>query len=170
EATSLQKADKSFRIGGGKDPVAPYLDIDRIIEVAAKNNVDAIHPGHGFLAKRPEFAEKVVAAGMTYIGPKASVIQQMRYNLNARQCATKAKLKVIPGSDASLTSPEEAVKFAMEFGTPVILKPAHGSGKQAMHYVHDIQQIPEAFLLMSSTAKDLFGDGSLIVEKFIDQP
>ncbi|PIO54989.1 Carbamoyl-phosphate synthase L chain, ATP binding domain protein, partial [Teladorsagia circumcincta] len=78
--------------------------------------------------------------------------------------------KVIPGSDAFLTSPEEAVKFAMEFGTPVILKPAHGSGKQAMHYVHDIQQIPEAFLLMSSTAKDLFGDGSLIVEKFIDQP
>ncbi|PIO57036.1 Carbamoyl-phosphate synthase L chain protein, partial [Teladorsagia circumcincta] len=57
------------------------------------NNVDAIHPGHGFLAKRPEFAEKVVAAGMAYIGPKASVIQQMRYNLNARQCATKAKLK-----------------------------------------------------------------------------
>ncbi|KAK6029210.1 Carbamoyl-phosphate synthase L chain protein, partial [Ostertagia ostertagi] len=89
----LRRADKSFRIGGGKDPVAPYLDIDRIIEVAAKNNVDAIHPGYGFLAKRPEFAEQVVAAGMTYIGPKAFVIKQMRDNLKARQCATQAKLK-----------------------------------------------------------------------------
>ncbi|KAK6017425.1 hypothetical protein OSTOST_17056, partial [Ostertagia ostertagi] len=79
-------------------------------------------------------------------------------------------LKVIPGSNTSLTSPEEAVKMVKEFGTPVILKPAHGTGKQAMQYVHDIQQIPEAFLLMSNTAKKLFGDGSIIVRNLSISP
>ncbi|KAK6059810.1 Carbamoyl-phosphate synthase L chain protein [Cooperia oncophora] len=91
----FQRADMAFRIGGGKDPVAPYYDTERIIEIAMKNNVDAIHPGHGFLAKSPRFAQQVVSAGMKYIGPTAGVIAQMRDNLQARQCAIKAKLKVL---------------------------------------------------------------------------
>ncbi|KAK6059809.1 acetyl-CoA carboxylase biotin carboxylase subunit domain protein [Cooperia oncophora] len=160
----------AFRIGGGKDPVAPYYDTERIIEIAMKNNVDAIHPGHGFLAKSPRFAQQVVSAGMKYIGPTAGVIAQMRDNLQARQCAIKAKLKVIPGSPSSITNPEEAVKVAQQFGTPIILKPAHGSGGQTIRYVHNIQQIAEAFESMSNTAKNLFGDGSVMVEKYIDQP
>ncbi|KAK5980289.1 Acetyl-CoA carboxylase biotin carboxylase subunit [Trichostrongylus colubriformis] len=164
------RADKSFRIGNGKDPVAPYTDIERIIEVAVKNNVDAIHPGHDFLAKRPEFAERVLSEGISYIGPTPSVIEQMRDNFKARLCAIETNLQVIPGSSIPLTSPEEAVKIVKEFGTPILLKPAHGSGGQAMQYVHNPRQIAEAFELMSNKARKLFGDGSLIIEKFIDQP
>ncbi|WKY10140.1 hypothetical protein Q1695_002468 [Nippostrongylus brasiliensis] len=164
------QADKSFLIGAGRKPAEAYNDVDSIIEVAKKNGIDAIHPGHGALARRPEFAERVIASGISFIGPPLKVVRQMSDRLSSQQCAQAANVKVIPGTPKPITTPEEAVKVFKELNCPIILKPVRGNAKEGFVYVDDLSRVAEAFEIASTQARKLFGDGSMVIEKFLDHP
>ncbi|KAK6759152.1 hypothetical protein RB195_016394 [Necator americanus] len=165
-----QMADKSFLVGRGLDPVSAYQDLDEIINLAKENDVDAIHPGNCNLAKRSDFAQQVIDAGMSFIGPPPPVVACVADKLMARQCASGAELKVVPGTTAPITTPEEAVKFFKQLNTPIILKPACGFGGIGMTPVESLARVAEAFEYASKEAHVRFGDGSLIAEKLIESP
>lgn len=113
-----QKADESYLIGKGLAPVAAYLNIPEIINIAKENDVDAIHPGYGFLSERSDFAQACLDAGINFIGPSPKVVQQMGDKIEARQAAIQAGVKVVPGTDMPLKSSEEAVEFCKKHGFP----------------------------------------------------
>ena len=116
------KADEAYLVGKGLPPVAAYLDIPSIIRIAQEHDVDAIHPGYGFLSERSDFADACVKAGIRFIGPKASVMAKMGDKVAARKSAIAAGLPVIPGTDDAVTTGEEAAEFVAQHGCPVILK------------------------------------------------
>ncbi|EYC09918.1 hypothetical protein Y032_0058g2890 [Ancylostoma ceylanicum] len=165
-----QMADKSFLVGRNLDPIGAYFDMEEIINIALENGVDAIHPGYGVLASRSDFAQRVIDAGMTFIGPTPTAIAWMADKLVARQCACGVNVKVIPGTGAPITTPQEAVSFFKKHNTPIILKPAYGQGGLGMRRVDSLARVAEAFELASQEAQVLFGDGSLLAEKLIEHP
>ncbi|KAK6753383.1 hypothetical protein RB195_012772 [Necator americanus] len=164
------KADEAYMVGKGLPPVAAYLAIDQIIDTALKHNVDAIHPGYGFLSERSDFARACDEAGITFIGPSADVMARMGDKVAARQAAIEAGVQVVPGTDAPITKVEEALAFATQYGTPIILKAAYGGGGRGMRRVDRIEDLQENFKRAFSEAQAAFGDGSLFVEKFIERP
>lgn len=113
-----QKADEAYLVGKGKDPVAAYLDIPDIINIAKANHIDAIHPGYGFLSERSDFSAACAEAGIQFIGPQANVMARMGDKVAARKSAIAAGLPVIPGTDSALSSPKAAYQFCKEHGTP----------------------------------------------------
>ena len=116
------KADEAYLVGKGKAPVAAYLDVPGIVRLAQENDVDAIHPGYGFLSERSDFADACVKAGIRFIGPRASVMAKMGDKVAARQSAIEAGLPVIPGTDGAVENAEEALEFVTQHGLPVIFK------------------------------------------------
>ena len=116
------KADEAYLVGKGKAPVAAYLDIPGIVSLAQQNDIDAIHPGYGFLSERSDFAEACVKAGIRFIGPRASVMAKMGDKVAARKSAIEAGLPVIPGTDDAVLNAEEALEFVTKHGVPVIFK------------------------------------------------
>ncbi|WKY11881.1 hypothetical protein Q1695_003447 [Nippostrongylus brasiliensis] len=154
------KADEAYLVGKGLPPVAAYLTIDQIIDTALQHNVDAIHPGYGFLSERADFARACEHAGITFIGPSPDVMARMGDKVAARQAAIEAGVQVVPGTPGPITSAEEAIEFAKQYGTPIILKAAHGGGGRGMRRVDNIEELTQA----------AFGDGSLFVEKFVERP
>lgn len=165
-----QKADESYLIGKGLAPVAAYLNIPEIINIAKENDVDAIHPGYGFLSERSDFAQACLDAGINFIGPSPKVVQQMGDKIEARQAAIQAGVKVVPGTDMPLKSSEEAVEFCKKHGFPVIFKAAYGGGGRGMRVVRSMDEVKENFDRAYSEALSAFGDGSLFLEKFIEKP
>uniref|UniRef100_A0A2P2HWL7 Pyruvate carboxylase n=1 Tax=Hirondellea gigas TaxID=1518452 RepID=A0A2P2HWL7_9CRUS len=165
-----QKADGSFLIGKGLPPVQAYLDIPEIIRVAKENDVDAIHPGYGFLSERADFAEAVIANGIRFVGPSPEVVRRMGDKVAARQAAIEAGLTVVPGTDKPITNPDEALEFCAKYGLPVMLKAAFGGGGRGLRVVRDLNEVKENFKRASSEAKASFGDGSMFIEKFIEKP
>lgn len=165
-----QKADESYLIGKGLAPVAAYLNIPEIIHIAKENDVDAIHPGYGFLSERSDFAQACLDAGINFIGPSPKVVQQMGDKIEARQAAIQAGVKVVPGTDVPVKSSEEAVEFCKKHGFPVIFKAAYGGGGRGMRVVRSIDEVKENFDRAYSEALSAFGDGSLFLEKFIEKP
>jgi pyruvate carboxylase len=120
------KADESYLIGENISPLAAYLDIDRIISLAQKKKVDAIHPGYGFLSENPQLARACEKAGVIFIGPPAAVLEKVGDKISAKKVAASCGVPVIPGSKAALASAAEAAELAEEYGYPVILKAAAG--------------------------------------------
>ncbi|VDM62400.1 unnamed protein product [Angiostrongylus costaricensis] len=161
------KADEAYLVGKGLPPVAAYLAIDQIIDTALKHNIDAIHPGYGFLSERSDFAQACIDAGITFIGPSPEVMARMGDKVAARQAAIEAGVQVVPGTATPITSAEEAIEFAKQYGTPIILKAAYGGGGRGMRRVDNVA---EAFRRAFSEAQAAFGDGSLFVEKFVERP
>uniref|UniRef100_A0AAF5CQG3 Pyruvate carboxylase n=1 Tax=Strongyloides stercoralis TaxID=6248 RepID=A0AAF5CQG3_STRER len=164
------KADESYIVGQGLPPVAAYLNIDNIIEVALKNNVDAIHPGYGFLSERPDFAQKCKEANIVFIGPSSDILLKMSDKTAARQTAIEANIPVIPGSNGPVLTVEEVKEFGAKYGFPIIVKAAFGGGGRGMRKINNEKEIDEAFRRAYSEAKSAFGDGSLFVEKFVERP
>ncbi|KAG5260863.1 hypothetical protein AALO_G00297410 [Alosa alosa] len=119
-----QKADESYLIGKGLPPVAAYLHIPDIIKVAKENNIDAIHPGYGFLSERADFAQACADAGVRFIGPSPEVVRQMGDKVEARALAIQAGVPVVPGTNAPISSLKEAEEFAKTYGFPIIFKAA----------------------------------------------
>ncbi|KAK5979127.1 Pyruvate mitochondrial [Trichostrongylus colubriformis] len=158
------KADEGYLVGKGLPPVAAYLTIDQIIDTALQHKVDAIHPGYGFLSERSDFARACNHAGITFIGPSADVMARMGDKVAARQAAIEAGVQVVPGTPGPITSAEEAIEFAKQYGTPIILKAAYGGGGRGM------RRVGESFRRAFSEAQAAFGDGSLFVEKFVERP
>ncbi|XP_041926569.1 pyruvate carboxylase, mitochondrial [Alosa sapidissima] len=165
-----QKADESYLIGKGLPPVAAYLHIPDIIKVAKENNIDAIHPGYGFLSERADFAQACADAGVRFIGPSPEVVRQMGDKVEARALAIQAGVPVVPGTNAPISSLKEAEEFAKTYGFPIIFKAAYGGGGRGMRVVKEYEELEENYNRAFSEALAAFGNGSLFVEKFIEKP
>lgn len=165
-----QKADEAYLIGKGLAPVEAYLNIPEIIRIAQENNVDAIHPGYGFLSERSDFAQAVIDAGIRFIGPTPEVMAKMGDKIAARQSAISANVRVVPGTDHPIDTTEEAMAFCKEHGLPVIFKAAYGGGGRGMRVVRDMSEVEENFQRATSEAKAAFGNGAMFIERFIVRP
>lgn len=164
------KADESYLIGRGLAPVAAYLNIPEIVRIALENEVDAIHPGYGFLSERADFAQACIDAGVQFIGPSPQVMQSMGDKVAARRMAKEAGVRTVPGTDMPIQTVEEAAAFADEFGYPIIFKAAYGGGGRGMRVVKDKKDLVESFQRAHSEALSAFGNGALFVEKCIERP
>uniref|UniRef100_A0A8C5CWX1 Pyruvate carboxylase n=1 Tax=Gadus morhua TaxID=8049 RepID=A0A8C5CWX1_GADMO len=165
-----QKADEAYLIGKGLPPVAAYLDIADIIKVAKENNVDAIHPGYGFLSERSDFAQACADAGVMFVGPSPDTVRMMGDKVEARSLAIRAGVPVVPGTDAPLTCMQDAKAFAQTYGFPIIFKAAYGGGGRGMRVVREYEELEENYQRAYSEALAAFGNGALFVEKFIEKP
>jgi pyruvate carboxylase len=166
-------ADRSYLLEKKSEtstPISTYLDIHQIIEVAKKANVDAIHPGYGFLSESPEFANACAKAGITFVGPTVENLITFADKTSARAAAIAAGVPVVPGSDGALKTADEVVTFIEEIGLPVILKAAMGGGGKGMRVVRHMDEVVPFFEAASSEALAAFGDGSVFVERFVDRP
>ncbi|XP_033839107.1 pyruvate carboxylase, mitochondrial-like [Periophthalmus magnuspinnatus] len=165
-----QKADEAYLIGKGLAPVAAYLDIPDIIKVAKDNNVDAIHPGYGFLSERSDFAQACADAGVMFVGPTPDTVRKMGDKVEARSLAISAGVPVVPGTDSPISSLREAQTFAQTYGFPIIFKAAYGGGGRGMRVVREIEELEENYQRAYSEALAAFGNGALFIEKFIEKP
>ena len=165
-------ADQSFMLDKASEasPISAYLDINQIVQIAKENDVEAIHPGYGFLSESPEFAQACADAGISFVGPTVDNLNTFSDKTSARNAAIAAGVPVVPGSDGPLTSADEAEKFVDEIGLPVIIKAAMGGGGKGMRVVHKREDLIPLFESASSEAKAAFGDGSVFIERFVDQP
>uniref|UniRef100_A0A1B0CVI4 Pyruvate carboxylase n=2 Tax=Lutzomyia longipalpis TaxID=7200 RepID=A0A1B0CVI4_LUTLO len=161
-----QKADESYLVGKNLPPVEAYLNIPEIIRVCKENDVDAVHPGYGFLSERSDFAQAVIDAGLRFIGPSPKVVQQM----GDKEAAIEAGVPIVPGTDGPVTTKEEALDFCKRYGLPVIFKAAYGGGGRGMRVVKQMDEVEEMFMRASSEAKAAFGNGAMFIEKFIERP
>ncbi|KAG8297973.1 hypothetical protein J6590_025190 [Homalodisca vitripennis] len=165
-----QKADESYLVGKGLPPVQAYLNIPEIIRVAKENDVDAIHPGYGFLSERSDFAQAVIDAGIRFIGPSPFVVQQMGDKVAARVAAIEAGVPIVPGTDGPVTTTDEAMEFCLKHGLPVIFKAAYGGGGRGMRVVRKMEEVKENFERATSEAAAAFGNGAMFIERFIERP
>eukprot|EP00798_Chlamydomonas_sp_ICE-L_P008825 gene8825-67_t len=165
------KADEAYCVGDDSmAPVACYLDMDAIIKAAKDAGVDAIHPGYGFLSERADFAQKCADAGITFIGPNPETIQALGDKTAARRAAIECGVSVVPGTDQTVATAEEAMQLSREFGYPVMLKAAMGGGGRGMRIVRKDDEVKDAFTRASNEAVAAFGDGRMFVEKYVEEP
>ncbi len=168
-APYLRLADEAICIGPA-DCDQSYLNIPRIISAAEITNVDAIHPGYGFLAENIDFAEICRDCGIGFIGPSVEAMRLLGDKVEARKLAQKAKVPIVPGSEGVLANEAEAMKLANQIGYPVIIKAVAGGGGRGMRVVHNDISLRAAFNAAKSEAEAAFGDGSVYLEKFIVEP
>ena len=165
----VRYADEALCIGPPRSTES-YLNVSRMISAAEITDVDAIHPGYGFLAEDASFAEVCEVSGITFIGPKADQIRLMGDKARARRAVKEAGLPVLPGSDEPLESVEEAHRWANEIGFPVMIKAAAGGGGRGMRVVHNARQLPELFHQAQHEAAVSFHSSEVYLEKFIERP
>ena len=166
DAPYLQLADEAICIGPA-EAAESYLNIPRIMSAAEIADVEAIHPGYGFLAENINFAQICQDCGITFIGPPVEAMQLLGDKVQARKLARKAKVRVVPGSEGTIENESEALKLAGKMGYPVIIKAAAGGGGRGMRIVHNDISLRSAFDTARAEAKAAFGDGSVYLEKFI---
>lgn len=147
-----------------------YLNIPRLVAAAEVTNADAIHPGYGFLAENASFAEICSSSGVTFIGPDANAITKMGDKALAKETMRKAGVPVIPGSDGIVSDLKEAKKTALEVGYPVMIKASAGGGGRGMRIVREESEIENAFKTASHEAETAFGNASLYIEKYLEEP
>ncbi|KPN13602.1 pyruvate carboxylase [Bacillus australimaris] len=164
------KADEAYLVGEGKKPIDAYLDIEGIIEIAKRNDVDAIHPGYGFLSENIHFARRCEEEGIQFIGPTSQHLDMFGDKVKARDEAKKAGIPVIPGSDGPVDSVREVEKFGEEYGYPFIIKASLGGGGRGMRIVRSKEELKEAYDRAKSEAKAAFGNDEVYVEKLIENP
>src|SRR5580693_7240589 len=161
------KADEAYQVGVGKGPVEAYLDIAGLVALAKEKDVDAIHPGYGFLSENPQFARACQKAGITFIGPTPELLELLGDKTAARRLADSAGVPVLPGTEESITSPAEARKFAASIGYPVIVKAAMGGGGRGMRVVRSEAELDQRLEEAQGEAKSAFGDASVFLEKYL---
>ncbi len=149
------------------DPLASYLDIEAIVEAAKEVGADAVHPGYGFLAENPIFAQRLEEEGITFIGPSPGVLRLLGDKIAARDAMTKAGIPVARGSDGPISNPQEAAEQAEDIGYPVIIKAAAGGGGIGMQVVESAEDFDKALRLCQGRALSAFGDDRVFLEKFI---
>jgi pyruvate carboxylase len=161
------KADEAYQVGAGKGPVEAYLDIPGIIALAKEHQVDAIHPGYGFLAENPALARACAKAGLAFVGPTPELLELLGDKTAARRLAAAAGVSVLPGTENPVTSAAEAHRIAGEIGFPVIVKAAMGGGGRGMRVVQDAAQLEARLEEAQGEAKSAFGDASVFLEKYL---
>ncbi|MDD5944975.1 MAG: pyruvate carboxylase [Clostridia bacterium] len=164
------KADESYKLNPNKGPVDAYLDINEIIKIAKERNVDAIHPGYGFLSENPEFVEACEKNGITFIGPTVQTMNAMGDKISSKQIAIKCGVPIIPGVDHALKSLDEVTKIAEKIGYPVMLKASNGGGGRGMRIVNGPEDMPKEFEEAKNEAKKAFGDDKIFIEKYLKSP
>ncbi|WP_232698165.1 pyruvate carboxylase [Brevibacillus daliensis] len=164
------KADESYLIGEGKGPIEAYLDVEGIIEIAKRHNIDAIHPGYGFLAENTEFATRCAEEGIIFIGPSSELIQKFGDKVEARKLAISAGIPVIPGTEHPIDSLDEAMQFARVNGYPIIIKGVSGGGGRGMRIVRGPEELQEALDRARSEAKSSFGNAEVYLERYLEEP
>ena len=158
-------ADEAYPLNS--NPKTAYLDVKEILRIAERAQVDAIHPGYGFLSQNPKFAELVEKEGFTFIGPRAENIKLAGDKVFARKVAEKAGLKIIPGSHGALRSLKAAIKVSEKVGYPVIIKAALGGGGLGMRIVWNDEELTRVFNIAREEAKRGFGVGKIYIEKYL---
>ena len=168
-ALHVRKSDEAYCIGPAPARES-YLNIPKLLEVAARAGADAIHPGYGFLAENAAFARACRAAGVKFIGPTAESMEAMGSKTHARQMMQEAGVPMVPGTAQALGSPAEAREVAGRLGYPVMLKAAAGGGGKGMRVVAAAAEMESSFTQAQSEAERAFGDGTVYLEKFLTKP
>ena len=169
DAMHVRMADEAFALGG-TTPGDSYLRIDKIIKAAADSGADAIHPGYGFLSENADFAQAVLDAGLTWIGPTPQAIRDLGDKVAARHIATRAGAPLVPGTQDPVADADEIIAFAKEHGLPVAIKAAFGGGGRGLKVARTIEEIPELFDSAVREAVSAFGRGECFVERYLDKP
>jgi len=169
DALHVRVADEAFALGGNT-PGDSYLVIDKILDAAKQSGADAIHPGYGFLSENADFAQAVIDAGLTWIGPSPDAIIALGDKVQARHIATKAGAPLVPGTKDPVGGADEVVAFAEEHGLPVAIKAAFGGGGRGLKVARTMEEIPELFDSAVREAVSAFGRGECFVERFLDKP
>ena len=169
ESLHVQLADEAICIGPGPSGES-YLKADRILSAAEIADVDAIHPGYGFLSENADFAEQCESCNIKFIGPKSVCIRKMGDKSVAKETVAKAGVPVVPGSDGPIESETEAIKIVKKIGYPVIIKAVAGGGGRGMRIAHNDVSFAKEFYAARGEAEKIFGNGAVYVEKLIQNP
>jgi acetyl-CoA/propionyl-CoA carboxylase biotin carboxyl carrier protein len=169
DAMHVGAASEAFSLDGNS-PADTYLNIGKLLEVAARSGADAVHPGYGFLSENADFAQAVLDAGLAWIGPTPEAIRQLGNKITAREIAVRAGAPLVPGSDGPVDSAAEARAFAEEHGLPIAIKAAFGGGGRGLKVVRNMDEIEEAFDSAVREAVAAFGRGECFVERYLDRP
>ncbi|MEK4079193.1 pyruvate carboxylase [Solibacillus sp. FSL K6-1781] len=164
------KADEAYIVGVGKKPIDAYLDIEGIIKIAKEANVDAIHPGYGFLSENVDFARRCEEEGIQFIGPTSKHLDMFGDKVKAREQAVSAQIPVIPGTDGPVANLQEVEQFSDSYGFPIMIKAALGGGGRGMRLVNSKEELQSAYERAKSEAKAAFGSDEVYVEKAIIKP
>lgn len=164
------KADESYQIGEDNEPLKPYLNIDAIIKTAIDSGADAIHPGYGFLSENADFAQACEDNGIIFVGPKVSVLKSLGDKITAKKVAVANNIPIIRSNDKSLTSVDVAITEAKKIGYPIMLKAASGGGGRGMRVIRREEELKGAFNESKREALNAFGDDTVFLEKFVENP
>ena len=170
DATSLyvKKADESYMVGPG--PIQGYLNIHRLVDLATKVGVDAIHPGYGFLSENPRFPQLCEKKGITFIGPSSQTITDMGDKIMARNMMKKAEVPILPGTEESIKDVDEAIAFAKEIGYPIMVKASGGGGGRGLRVARTEKELIDAITTARKEAGAAFGVSEVFLEKYLDRP
>ena len=169
DAMHAQMADEAFALGG-ETAAETYLDIAKIIDAATRSGADSIHPGYGFLSENADFAQAVIDAGLTWIGPPPQAIRDLGDKVSARHIAQRAGAPQVPGTSDPVAGADDVVAFAQEFGLPVAIKAAFGGGGRGLKVARTVEEIPESYDSAVREAVAAFGRGECFVERYLDRP
>ncbi|MEV4509891.1 biotin carboxylase N-terminal domain-containing protein [Dactylosporangium sp. NPDC049525] len=169
DALHTRLADEAYALGGDT-AAASYLRIDKVVEVAVAAGADAVHPGYGFLSENADFAQAVMDAGLTWIGPTPQAIRDLGDKVTARHIAQRAGAPLVPGTAEPARDADEIVAFAREHGLPVAIKAAFGGGGRGLKVARTIEEIPGLFESATREAVAAFGRGECFVERYLDRP
>jgi len=168
DALHVRLADEAYALGG-TTPGDSYLVIDKVIAAAQQSGADAVHPGYGFLSENADFAQAVIDAGLTWIGPSPQAIRDLGDKVTARHIALKAGAPLVPGTPDPVTGSDEVVAFAQQHGLPVAIKAAFGGGGRGLKIARTIEEIPELYDSAVREAVSAFGRGECFVERYLDR-
>ncbi len=168
-APHVRFADEAVHLGPAPSAQS-YLVMDKVIAAARKTGADAIHPGYGFLSENAEFARRVAAADLIFIGPRPHAIEVMGNKLAAKATVSDYDIPLVPGIDRAVSDPEQATTIAREIGFPILIKAAAGGGGKGMRVVEAASELEEQMKRAISEAESAFGDGSVFIEKYIGAP
>ncbi|MEE1756227.1 acetyl/propionyl/methylcrotonyl-CoA carboxylase subunit alpha [Streptomyces sp. SP18CS02] len=169
DALHVRAADEAFALGGDT-PAASYLDMAKVLQAAKDSGADAIHPGYGFLSENAEFAQAVLDAGLTWIGPPPQAIRDLGDKVAARHIAQRAGAPLVAGTPDPVSGADEVVAFAEEHGLPIAIKAAFGGGGRGLKVARTLEEVPELYDSAVREAVAAFGRGECFVERYLDKP
>lgn len=169
DALHVRAADEAFALGGDT-PAASYLDMAKVLQAAADSGADAIHPGYGFLSENADFAQAVIDAGLTWIGPPPQAIRDLGDKVAARHIAQRAGAPLVAGTPDPVSGADEVVAFAKEHGLPIAIKAAFGGGGRGLKVARTLEEVPELYDSAVREAVAAFGRGECFVERYLDKP
>jgi len=169
DAVFVRMADEAFALGGSTAGES-YLSVSKLLEVAGRAGADAVHPGYGFLSENAEFAQAVIDAGLTWIGPSPQAIRDLGDKVTARHIARRAGAPLVPGTQEPVSGADEVTAFAEEHGLPVAIKAAFGGGGRGLKVARTLAEIPELYESAVREAVAAFGRGECFVERYLDRP